>query len=508
MQPKIYISYSWSPESLAIADTIDKDWAAAGITLIRDKRDLGYKQSLRAFMQGMSKGDYVLVIISKGYLESKNCMFEALELFQDPAFQDKILPVITPSANIHSALGKLSYIKFWENAIKELNDQLREIGSLSNMQTIYEELEHYERIRKSISEFSGVLTDMVCATWPHTKDSNYQDIFKYLGLAQDDALQEVIRINEIQDVDAQLIAFEQLFIRYPNDVHTLFFKANSALEEGKYLLSKMYFEKLLNQFPYFARGHQNFAVLLADHLADFEKADKHFNTALRLNPTNVRILVNYARYLRFHINNSPKAREYYQKALAIDPKDATAHYNMAIMLKHDFHEFDLAKYHYLQSLDADPTNPDTHYNLGNLLREYYQDYVLAQAHYERAAALAPSISKYHINLGLTAAHSDDLNSAKLSLLTAINKEPNNVAATYNLGVLFQSKFQDLEQAHYYYRRTIEIEPDHAQAHNNLALVLYHLGKIEGLDGAIAHYTKAVALRPDFKDEMIEALLFN
>ncbi|MBF9224260.1 TIR domain-containing protein [Hymenobacter sp. BT662] len=69
--PKIYISYSWSEQEMLIADTIDQDWQSVGIKLIRDKRDVNYKDSLKDFMRSMSEGDYVLVIIGQGYLQSK-----------------------------------------------------------------------------------------------------------------------------------------------------------------------------------------------------------------------------------------------------------------------------------------------------------------------------------------------------------------------------------------------------------------------------------------------------
>ena len=51
----------------------------------------------------------------------------------------------------------------------------------------------------------------------------------------------------------------------------------------------------------------------------------------------------------------------------------------------------------------------------------------------------------------------------------------------------------LEEAIAAYRRAIELNPDHAEAHNNLGNVLGEQGR---LDEAIAAYHRAIALKPD------------
>ena len=45
-----------------------------------------------------------------------------------------------------------------------------------------------------------------------------------------------------------------------------------------------------------------------------------------------------------------------------------------------------------------------------------------------------------------------------------------------------------------YTRALQIKPDFAEAHNNIGLALKDLGK---LDDAIASYSKALQIRPDF-----------
>jgi hypothetical protein len=181
MSPTVYISYSWSPESKQVADAIDKDWQEAGIKLIRDERDIAYKGSLKDFMTSMGGGDYVLVIINEAYLKSKNCMFEALELFKNPEFHNKILPIVLDSAGISDPLKGLEYIGHWEGKIAELDKKLRTMASAANLGAIHAELNHYTRIRDSIDGFIGVLKDMIMGRWPTVRSEKYKSIFDHIN---------------------------------------------------------------------------------------------------------------------------------------------------------------------------------------------------------------------------------------------------------------------------------------------------------------------------------------
>lgn len=77
MVKDIFLSYSWVDEH--IANSIDSQFSYYGITLLRDVRDLKYKQSISDFMKKVRSTDNIIIIISENYLQSKNCMYEVLE---------------------------------------------------------------------------------------------------------------------------------------------------------------------------------------------------------------------------------------------------------------------------------------------------------------------------------------------------------------------------------------------------------------------------------------------
>ena len=79
----VFISYAWGEdthERETIVNQLDQSLQRRGVTIIRDKRDLGYKGMIRDFMKRIGEGYCVIVVISDKYLRSKNCMFELVEI--------------------------------------------------------------------------------------------------------------------------------------------------------------------------------------------------------------------------------------------------------------------------------------------------------------------------------------------------------------------------------------------------------------------------------------------
>jgi tetratricopeptide (TPR) repeat protein len=54
----------------------------------------------------------------------------------------------------------------------------------------------------------------------------------------------------------------------------------------------------------------------------------------------------------------------------------------------------------------------------------------------------------------------------------------------------------IDEAVAHYERALALKPDHAEAHNNLGVALAALGR---MDGAVAHYERALVLKPDYAE---------
>lgn len=154
---KIFLSYSWLDENLA--DDIDNKFAKHGITLIRDKRELSYKSSIREFMKQIREGDYVLILISDNYLKSVNCMYEVTEFIKDENYKDRILPILKEDAKIFKVIDRSKYIKYWQDEYHKLKLASNDIQEENKIDNIKEMIK-LERIQRELSDFMSNISDM------------------------------------------------------------------------------------------------------------------------------------------------------------------------------------------------------------------------------------------------------------------------------------------------------------------------------------------------------------
>jgi internalin A len=130
---EVFISYAWGGDSEEMANKIDQTFATTDITLIRDKRDLGFKGRIKAFMEQIGQGNAVIVVISDKYLKSENCMFELVEIAANGDFYDRIFPIVLPDAQIYKPVQRIRYIQHWEQEIAELDEAMKSVSS-ANLQ--------------------------------------------------------------------------------------------------------------------------------------------------------------------------------------------------------------------------------------------------------------------------------------------------------------------------------------------------------------------------------------
>jgi len=121
-RPTIFLSYCWSQKADAIE--IESALQENNINVVRDEKELSYMDDLMKFMKRVRTTTFVLLLISKEYLESRNCMNEILELRKDDNYKNKIMLVVHPNANIYGSTGAIPYIKYWNKKLKELEEAI------------------------------------------------------------------------------------------------------------------------------------------------------------------------------------------------------------------------------------------------------------------------------------------------------------------------------------------------------------------------------------------------
>lgn len=170
---RVFVSYSWSNSDTV--DELENVLGTVGISLVRDKNEVKYKDSIRAFMQSIGRGQAIVVVLSKAYLESKNCMFELTEIADRKDLRDRVFPIVLPDAKIYDAEGTLDYIEFWEKKKAKLDAKMKAVGG-ENLGGIREELDLLAKVRSTIAGIVDILGDMNSLSSKEHQDAGFKQL--------------------------------------------------------------------------------------------------------------------------------------------------------------------------------------------------------------------------------------------------------------------------------------------------------------------------------------------
>jgi hypothetical protein len=156
----VYVSYKHDGQSKAVVEQLQAACESRGIELRRDTTSIGYKGSIRQYMDELGAGGCVIVVLSDAYLESQYCMYELLEVEKNREFHDRVFPVVLRGTAIHRPVDRVKFIKHWEHEVKALNPAIRDIETGAHLQNLHEDLDLYADIRRAIDGLMGILADM------------------------------------------------------------------------------------------------------------------------------------------------------------------------------------------------------------------------------------------------------------------------------------------------------------------------------------------------------------
>ena len=182
VQPEVFVSYKWGGDSEALVDEIQQRLSERGVLITRDKNEVTYRDSIQQFMQRIGTGKCIVVILSKAYLESRNCMYELTQIAGHPEFARRVYPIVMEDAGVFDPRTQLRYIKYWGNKRAELDGEMKEVGQ-EHLEGIREELDLYEDIRNTISRIMKVLGDMNTLTPETHRGTDFEQLYTQLAAA-------------------------------------------------------------------------------------------------------------------------------------------------------------------------------------------------------------------------------------------------------------------------------------------------------------------------------------
>ena len=173
---KIFVSYSHKDKSMV--NELDQSFHSSfGIDIIRDEKNLGYRENIEIFMKQIRDADFAFVLLTDNYLKSKYCLYELLELSKDKNYLDKMLPIIMDDSQLFEKETKNYYYNYWKDKleIEEMN--------ITNASTEAEikNLHLLRSITTSVKNFIDHWIAMRLISFNDLKSENYLPILKILS---------------------------------------------------------------------------------------------------------------------------------------------------------------------------------------------------------------------------------------------------------------------------------------------------------------------------------------
>ena len=211
----------------------------------------------------------------------------------------------------------------------------------------------------------------------------------------------------------------------------------------------------------------------------------------------------------YNVDDAKGAYGYFQKMTVVKPQDTTGYYYAASMAQvYEDYETALKNYYVLVN-DLDMQATDV-YNSIIYIEGTVNDNPEKALEYARKAKAEfpndPEFAKSEISALIKLERLDE---ARTELEAAIDKDPNNPALTFTLGVMYEEVNQP-DKAKEAYIKSIEADPNYLNSRFNLAVISYNqavelIKERNNLGISAADQKKAKAMQADIDVKLKESL---
>lgn len=190
--------------------------------------------------------------------------------------------------------------------------------------------------------------------------------------------------------------------------------------------------------------------------------------------------------------------DYLSQAVEAAPENTSLRYYYAYAQARYTGKFEDANKQLDILLQQDEAHPDAWFLKAEIL-ESIQEYAGAKNAFEQVLEINPVFPDAQYRLGLLIADHFEGQEAKASdhLLIAVDQNDKNVDAHYLLATLMNEHLSQPENAVKYFRRALNLQPNHPFANYDLALLYHRLGDKQR---AAEFYEKAADINPELKTD--------
>ena len=163
---KMYLSYSWAQtkEATLLEKTLFEEW---GIILTRDRKEIGYKDSIDDFMNELAEQKHIILLLSDNYFKSENCMYEFVSIFGNKNFRDRILPIKVDGSQfkIYSSDDRMAQLEYWKSKLDALEKYNQQCSK---------DFKKIENIFIGLSDALFELSNLSISSFSELDDSRFQ----------------------------------------------------------------------------------------------------------------------------------------------------------------------------------------------------------------------------------------------------------------------------------------------------------------------------------------------
>ena len=156
----VYVSYAWQAEDeTRLVDKLEEACRKRGIELRRDRNEIDYGESIRAYMDELGAGRHVILVLSDAYFKSEYCMYELREIYKNKDFRKRVYPVVLKGTRFHKPIDRIGYLRHWEAETSMLKTELEKVDR-TYTRNLNEALDAYADFRRLMDELQAILADM------------------------------------------------------------------------------------------------------------------------------------------------------------------------------------------------------------------------------------------------------------------------------------------------------------------------------------------------------------
>ncbi|WP_054695423.1 toll/interleukin-1 receptor domain-containing protein [Geotalea toluenoxydans] len=362
--PVVFLSYCWKDGG--IANVIYEQFNQFNLKVRKDNIDISYKKSIREYMSKVRKCDYVLMLLSKNYFRSCNCILEALDIAVSTRFREQILPIVLDSYNLFAPQERIRLLKYWDSKIEKMAEAIKSLNNYESITALEKELETYHKIRAGLDSLLSALSDMKMPTLKDLVATGYEEILKVIASSESAKISHGIRILNTPDPYLQMSKLSSFKNLFSGDKYPTFLEGVITYKARSLDIAAECFERVISEWPEYEPAYIELAILNIDK-GNFDYAQHLLEQVLRINTTNAIAMYNLG-CLFCKLERKNAAIDWFKAAISVNTQDSDAFQNIGAIL-YDLKQYkDSCKY-LVRAIELNPLDAKAHLNLGRLLSD-------------------------------------------------------------------------------------------------------------------------------------------